>query len=382
MSSAARAGLSTSDRSVEEIDAARAQHQQLACEWLADSAFTIPGMSARPDSCGNWYPYHVCDECGQPIFSESYCGLRKCPECWYQWVRDSAEKIVFKIQAYRWAQPDGLARRVIHAMFSPEQERNWTISRIQRMRKDSYGKAGEAGIAGGCALTHPWRTTDDLDEEFSAATAAGLDASKWKYLRETYGKGWRRATEVAPHMHHIALAPEFEPEPDGWVAKRVRTLEPMKSLTNPESYEDVAGLALYLLSHTGIADGEQALRWFGDLYPGGFNAEEELSSGALDTIERMAAEAVEPDDDGDDDDTDRLPEQLECEAGTEGCAGQPMPIWDVPSARRMNWWDNRLDRETEKRMSVACEWMMGDLDPPPARSEQEARDLLEKLVEM
>lgn len=382
MSSAPRVPLSDSARATEEIDAAREIHQQLAVEWMADSSYTIPGMSARPDSCGNWYPYHVCDECGQPIFSESHCGLRKCPECWYQWVRDTAEKIVIRIQAYRWAQDDGLDRRLIHALFSPDQDENWTISRVDGIRKDSYEKAAEAGISGGCALLHLWRTTDDLDEEFRAATVAGMDDAKWKYLRENYGKGWRRAVEVSPHVHQIAVAPEFEPERDGWVSKRVRTLEPMKSLSRPESYEDVAGLAMYLLSHTAIADGEQALRWFGDVYPGGFNPEEELSSGALDTIERKAEEAVQPDGDGEDDDVDQLPEQLECEAGTEGCAGQPMPIWDVPSARRVNWWDNRLDRETEKKLSVACEWMMGDLDPPPARSEQEARDLLQKMVEM
>jgi hypothetical protein len=58
-----------------------------------------------------------------------------------------------------------------------------------------------------------------------------------------------------------------------------------------------------------------------------------------------------------------------------------MPIWDVPSARRRNWWGGNLDREIEKKLSVACEWMMGDLDPPPARSEQEAQELLERLVE-
>jgi hypothetical protein len=381
MSSAPRAPLSDSARTAEEIDAAREIHQDLAIEWAAASSYTIPGMSARPDSCGNWYPYHVCDECGQPIFSESHCGLRKCPECWYQWIRDTAEKIVIRLQAYRWAQDDGLDRRLIHGLFSPEQDENWTVSRVDRIRKDSYEKADDAGITGGCALLHLWRTTDDLDEEFRAATAAGVADKKWKYIRETYGKGWRRAVEVSPHVHQIAVAPEFEPERDSWVAKRVRTLDSMKSLSHPSSYEDVAGLAMYLLSHTAIADGEQALRWFGDVYPGGFNPEEELSSGALDTIERMAAEAVEPDGEDEDDDVDQLPEELECEAGTEGCPGQPMPIWDVPSARRRNWWDD-LDRGVEKKLSVACEWMMGDLDPPPARSEQEARELLEKMVEM
>jgi hypothetical protein len=381
MSSVPRAPLSDSARATEEIDAAREIHQELATEWTAASSYAIPGMSTRPDSCGNWYPYHVCDECGQPIFSESHCGLRKCPECWYQWVRDTAEKIVTRIQAYRWAQDDGLDRRLIHGLFSPEQEENWTVSRVDGMRKDSYEKADDAGITGGCALLHLWRTTDDLDEEFRAATEAGVADKKWKYIRETYGKGWRRAVEVSPHVHQIAVAPEFEPEKDDWVAKRVRTLDSMKSLSHPSSYEDVAGLAMYLLSHTAIADGEQALRWFGNVYPGGFNPEEELSSGALDTIERMAAEAVEPDGEDDDDDVEQLPEEPECEAGTPDCPGQPMPIWDVPSARRRNWWGD-LDRGIEKKLSVACEWMMGDLDPPPARSEGEARELLEKMVEM
>lgn len=295
-------------------------------------------------------------------------------------MRETAKNIVVRIQAYRWAQDNGLDRRLIHGLFSPEQDENWTVSRVDGLRKESYERASDAGIAGGCALLHLWRTTDDLDEEFRAATAAGVADKKWKYIRENYGKGWRRAVEVSPHVHQIAVAPEFEPERDGWIAKRVRTLDAMKSLSHPSSYEDVAGLAMYLLSHTAVADGEQALRWFGDVYPGGFNPEEELSSGALETIERMAAEAVEPDDSGEDEDDEQLLDDPECEAGTAGCPGQPMPIWDVPSARRRNWWGD-LDREIEKQLSVACEWMMGDLDPPPARSEQEARELLERLAE-
>jgi len=375
------APLSTSGRSAEEIDAARSAHYDLATEWVADTAYSIPGMSVRPDSCGNWYPYHVCDECGEPIFSESHCGLRRCPECWWEWVRETAKKIVTRIQAYRWAQADGLDRRLIHAMLSPEQKDDWTISRVDGMRSESYERAQEAGVTGGCALLHMWRTTDDLDGEFRAASEAGVADKKWKYLRETYGQGWRQATEVAPHVHQIATAPEFEPEQDGWVAKRVRTLDSMKSLSHPSSYEDVAGLAMYLLSHTAIADGEQALRWFGDVYPGGFNPEEELSAGALETIERMAAEAVEPDGADDGDDTEPFQDDEECEAGTEGCPGQRMPIWDVPSARRMNWWDE-LDRETERRMTAAVDWMMGDLDPPPCSTEQEARDRLARMADV
>ena len=386
MSSVRRAPLASSGRSPEEIDAARAAHQELVSEWLADSSFSIPGMAARPNSCGKWYPYNVCDECGEPIFSESHCGLRRCPDCWFKWVRDTAENIVVKLQAYRWAQDAGLDRRLIHGMFSPQQEENWTISKIGSMRKDSYEKAKAAGIEGGCAMTHVWRTTDDLDEEFRAATEAGAAEKKWKYLRENYGKGWRRGVEVAPHMHQIAIAPEFEPErDDGWVARRVRSLAPLYSLSDPESYEDIAGLAMYLLSHTAIADGEQALRWFGAVYPGGFNAEEELSSGALDTIKRKAAEAVAPEGENPDELGEIPDPDEECAAGTEGCAGQPMPIWDVPAAQRMNWWEG-IAPETRTRMRVAVEWMMGDLDPPPGMkhpgTEEQAREALEKMAEM
>lgn len=374
------APLATSGRSDAEIDAARSTHHDLASDWVAATSYAIPGMASRPDSCGNWYPYHVCDECGEPIFSESHCGLRRCPECWWEWVRDTAEKIVRRLQAYRWAQDDGLDRRLVHAMFSPEQGDDWTISQVDRMRSDSYDRADDAGITGGCTLTHLWRTSDEFDQEFRAAKAAGAAEKKWRYLRESYGRGWRTQTEVAPHVHQIAVAPEFEPEQnDGWIAKRVRTLAPLKSLTDPSSYEDIAGLAMYLLSHTAVADGEQALRWFGSIYPGGFNPEDELSAGALDVIERMAAEAVEPDGDGDDDD-DPYPEDRECEAGTEDCPGERMPIWDVPAARRVNHWGD-LPRETDRRLTAAVDWMMSDLDPPPCSTESEARELLGRMAE-
>ena len=365
----------TGGRTPDEIDAARAAHQDLASDWLAPASYSIPGMSERPDGCGQWFPFEVCDECGEPVFSESHCGLRKCPECWMKWVRDTAESIVARVQAYRWAQDDGLDRRVVHAMFSPDSAEKWTISRVDSMRRESYERAADAGVSGGAALTHLWRTTDEFDREYATDQPY---ASKWKYLRDTYGRAWRSKTEVSPHIHQIAAASEFEPEQDGWVAERIRTLSPMRSLSDGDSYRDLANLAIYLLTHTAVADGEQAIRWFGDLYPGGFDAEEELSSGALATIERKAAEAVEPD--GEDGESDEMLDLGdECEGGTEGCPGEPMPIWDVPGARRRNHWTD-LDRETRNRMTAAVEWMMGDLDPPPCRSEQAAREMLDTLV--
>jgi hypothetical protein len=335
-------------------------------------------MASRPDNCGQWYPFHVCDECAEPIFSESHCGLRRCPECWFQWVQDTAEKIVYRIQCYRWAQDDGLDRRLIHAMLSPEQSGDWTISRTDGMRRESYDRADEAGVSGGCALMHLWRTTDEFDREYRELDPAG---GKWQYLRREYGRAWRTQTEVSPHVHQIAVAPEFEPPDGDWKDRRLRTLAPMMSLSDSESYKDLADLAVYLLTHTAVADGEQAIRWFGDTYPGGFDPADELSDGALDTIERKSAEAVAPDEgDGDTDEPEIPPEKRECEGGTEGCPGERMPIWDVPSARRTRWWGGDLPRATEEKMDAVVAWMMGELDPPPARSEAAARDTRSILV--
>jgi uncharacterized Zn finger protein (UPF0148 family) len=360
-----------------EIDEVRAAHQDVATAWLAGSAFTIPGMGERPESCGAWYPREVCDSCGEPIFRESHCGLRKCPKCWFEWVQDTAEEIVYRIQAYRWAQPDGVERRVVHAMFSPDQDHDgkWTIRETEDVRKDSYERATDAGVEGGAAILHPWRTTDATDELY--AEEQPYD-SKWKWLREKWDKSWRSAVEVAPHAHQLVIAPEFEPdEEDEWVDKRVRTLAPMKSLTGSESYEDLAKAATYILTHAGVRDGSQAIRWFGSMYPGGFDAEEELSDGARATIRRKSEEAVRGDDE---EEFDEAVEADECEAGTEGCVGQPMAIWDVPSALRRDFFED-IDRETRNRMEACVEWMMGDLDPPPVYSEEEAREVLDELVE-
>lgn len=106
--------------------------------------------------------------------------------------------------------------------------------------------------------------------------------------------------------------------------------------------------------------------------------EEKLSSGALDTIERLAEQAVygEKSDD-DDDDTNEV--QDECKAETEGCQGEPMPIWDVPIALRQDFFD--VSRETEKKLKVCVNWMMGDLDPPPIYSKSKAEELLDEMVE-
>lgn len=370
----------SSSRPDGEIDAARSAHQTLDPAWVAGTAYSIPGMAKRPPNCGVWRPYHACDECGKEIYSESHCGLRRCPECWWDWVLETAEKVVTRLMAARWARENGVERRLIHAMFSPDQSENWTIRETEDMMSDSYDRAAEAGVTGGVSLKHMWRTTDEIDSAFEAASEAGLDAGKWTYLRKERGKAWRTGVEVAPHVHQIALAPEFEPDRDGWTAKRIRTLAPMYSLSDDEAYDDLAGLAKYILTHTAIKDGEQAVRWFGDLYPGGFDPEEELSSGALETIRRKSHEAVYGEEDGDDGD-DEIVETDECEAGTEGCAGQPMAIWDVPAALRRDFFED-IDRETRNRLEAIIEWMMGDLDPPePPRSEQAAREWVDELVE-
>lgn len=372
---------SSTARDQDEIDEVRAAHHDLVDGYLAGTAYTIPGMNERPDGCGAYVPMHVCDECGEPIFTESQCGLRRCPECWWEWVLETAENIVFRLMAYRWAQESGLDRRLIHGMFSRQRE-NWTIRETEAMMGDSYSEADDAGVSGGVGLKHMWRTKKSVDSAFQAATAAGLDGGKWRYLRDEYGDGWRSGVNVAPHVHQIAVAPEFEPEQGEWVADRIRTLEPMYSLSDREAYEDVAGLAKYLLTHTAIRDGEQAVRWFGDLYPGGFDVEEELSKGARDTIARLANEAVYGVEDDDDDDDDELPadvDEIECLAGTEGCTGEPMQIWDAPAALRRDWFD--IDRATRKRIETCVAWMMGDLDPPPCMSESEARATLDRMVE-
>jgi hypothetical protein len=365
---------------------------------LADAYLTIPGMGDPGAGCGEWAPREFCDECGEVHLGPHRCQQRECPDCWSTWAIQRAERAVTRLQSARWSLDDGLDRRTVHLVASPPEGSIRTLADVQRFRQKAHERVRDAGMRGGVSIFHGFRVTDDAKRRFRETltdderpTSAGV----WRFVREN-GRPWREQTYWSPHFHYVGLATEVEPDPDDeWIIKRLSTAPRMDSLTDESSYEGLAKIVTYLMSHATFEpanDGEtgrKAVSWFGDLHPSRFQPDptdveewsrepaiKPIGAGPLAVIRRLAAEAtgaIDPESGA------GLGEPEECE--DDECDGRIRPIFDFPTHRaRLT-----LDRDTEARLATAFEWAVGEVVPPPGMrsptSEQECSEAFEYLLQ-
>jgi hypothetical protein len=185
----------------------------------------------------------------------------------------------------------------------------------------------------------------------------------------------------------LGLAPEFEPdESDGWVIRRLSTLDGLHYLRDRGAYTSAAKAFGYILSHaTFDPDGDkQAVTWFGEAHGSQFQADRELSEGALSVIERLSAEVtgaidVDMDEDGvagvlgDEDDARECP--------SEECGGFLRSIFDAPRFLGDRAWVDDVGREAEHRVAVAFEWVIGEANPPPGLRRPSGQEEYEEAME-
>jgi hypothetical protein len=122
------------------------------------------------------------------------------------------------------------------------------------------------------------------------------------------------------------------------------------------------------------------VRWFGELATTKFQPDEEVSEGALETIERITEEVVgEPVED--DEGGAGVEEDEECE---ECGARSRSPIWEAGAALMDKGWCDRIGRDRERRLLAAFEWAIGEREPPPGlkrpQSEEQAREAFEEML--
>lgn len=390
------AGPSEPTRPDRDTEAGAWPEEMDEIRFYAASSMTLPGMGSEGQNCGQWYPEEFCDECGDLFFGESHCEQRECPTCGNtMWRRRRSERITRRLGAARYAADPGKDKRALHAIFSAPVGEIRSIDDVHQGFRHVYDLAREKGIRGGTVIFHGFRVTDEAKALFEAAKAAGkwdedVDGRLWAFVRRQEaridrgigGGDWRELTYWSPHWHVLGMARDFEADdPDaqeGWVARRIRSLESF-TLHGDDGYEDMVRTAMYLLSHaTFEADSSQkAIRWFGDLHPSSFSPEEDLSNDALEVIERKAREVAKTGPGR----GDGTPENDECE---ECGSTSRSPIWDAGKALMDPGWCDRIGREKERRLRIAWEWRIGDVDPPPGlrnpRTEEEAREAFEALV--
>lgn len=368
-----------------------ATREETAGEWdedlessvYGDTSWIIPGMGDQPGSCGRWYPDSFCDD-GHVSLGVSRCGNRACPKCYWSWNRTRSEKIVRRLAAARYAAEEAADKRLVHVVASPAEGSIQTDQQFYDAQREAYQLAKDKGVRGGVLVPHRWRLTDDVKRRYRAEKDAGYTGGAWKWVREQ-DMHWRDLTTFSPHFHIFGLARDVgensPEEDDGWVFMRIRSFDRLQ-LHQSAGYEDMAGGALYLLSHASFQRDErkQVVRWFGDLAPAAFSPEEELSEGSLATIERYAAEAagnLEPTEEATEgNEEDRCPH--------DGCDCQTHPIWQAGEALQNKSWCEQIGEERQREVLTAFQWFIGEVVPPPGlrnpRNREQAEEAFQALL--
>lgn len=348
-------------------------------EWL------IPGMGEAGDRCGEWGPREFCDVSAHVVMGKHSCGRRECPSCWSgQWAGPRTVNVVAKLAAARHAAESGADKRAVHAVLSPPEGSVNSIEGFYQGRTEALDLAKQHGVRGGVVVAHGFRPTDDTKQAFEDADTEG---GIWRFLRENE-RDWRDQTYWSPHYHIVGLGrfedvTEGDPdEDDGWLFKKIRTLERFEGLRHTEGYDDMAGVVRYLLSHATFPaeESRQAVTWYGDLHPVNFSPEEEISDGAWSVIERMAESVVGHEGDREEDGGMGDEEREECPV--DGCDGELHEIWAANDFMEQR--GDRLNDEEHDRLLTAYMWATGDIDPPPGlkhpKSEEHARESFNAMV--
>lgn len=363
--------------------------------FYAESSMSIPGKGEPGPGCGEWHVREFCDTCGELHGGPHRCHRRECPDCWRAWSGRRAEAIVRRIQSFRWSQEPGIGRRVVHAVASPPEGEIRSISDVRRYRQKAREKVKEKGMRGDVCILHGYRPTDETKAEFEALD--GFEGGIWRYIREN-DRPWRKQTYWSPHFHFIGPCRDFEADDsdDGWVVRRLSSPEPFYNLRDREAYTSLAKVATYLLSHATFESRQaddveadrvtlkEAVTWGGELHPSNFQADREISAGSLRVIERLSSEACRAVPEAESEGEGSGPDEPE-ECPKDGCNGHLQSIWDARAFLQRKRNCDRIGREAERRLTVAFEWRIGDVLPPPGlkrpSTEAEMWEAFEELVD-
>lgn len=337
----------------------------------------LPGFGFAPDRCRSLQPVGFCEH-GHVALGRSSCGTRRCPDHWRDWTERAVVNAVARLAAYRYVQ-QGAGKRLLHVVASPEQDRRWTADAFWDARSASYDAAEAAGARGGVAVPHPYRASDDGEHLWEAATEHGdweEERGKWSLFRDDAGDDWgrmREHVEAAPHYHMLAPARDLDGDdaPAGWVVKNIRSL-PRFHVDDVEAYRAMARPMYYLLTHAAAQDGRNTVTYWGDVHPGAFNPEEELSAARWERIQEYAERAVK-----------ERPAEGAAGTGSEeqlcerdGCESEIVPIEELGEWLQDETWVRSLGREERLELRGVQVWAQFGDRPPPTSSEAAVREWL------
>jgi hypothetical protein len=340
--------------------------------------FSLPGMGESGPRCGEWQPDSVCDECGELGLTTHSCGRRCCPNCWGKWAEEASVRATVRVQSFRHTQPKDYHRQVAHSIVSPAEGVVTTIAEYWEWCSKAADIAKEKGFRGCSVVPHPFRVTEEAQEEYEREDP---DVGVWVWLRREK-EDWSQHVYWSPHYHIVGLtSPDMDPaeeDDDGAVYHWKRSVEPMESLGDLDSHEDLYGLYRYLLSHTGYPSDstKQVVRWYGALANNMFveDASQEWQQEKpperererLEEKVREVAESYKDDESGGVGDAEEDIERCR----VDGCEGEMIQVFDVP----MYLETRDPPKEVRRRMLVARDWRLGNIDPPPGMQRPQSRE--------
>lgn len=346
----------------------------------------IPGFGSARQRCRPYKAVGFCEN-GHPVLGRSSCGTRGCPDHFRDWVQQATVNVVARLAAYRQARGE----RIVHAVTSPPQEGRWSVRGLWESRSDAYEAAEAAGVEGGAAVLHPYRTSEAGDVLFETAVEDGdvpEGRGEWRVLRDA-ADDWEEMqhyVKPAPHVHQIAAAPDVEGSdaPEGWVVDRLRSLGPTGfHIRDMEAYREMAKPVYYVLTHAAVQQGRQSITWFGDLHPASFRPEEELTAAEWDRIKIEAERAVKTrPSDGPDPEVPSGPVGSECRR--EDCEAE---VYDVSWLREFledeEWVGSVLQQQGGRKRWLRLRgmqlWLFEGGDRPPPNVQASEDKLLEWL---
>lgn len=350
--------------------------------FYADSALTVPGKSEPPTECGEWGFREFCDTCGEPRAGPHRCQQRKCPDCSSTWRGNDAASITARLSAAR-READGAESRVVHCTASPPEGSITTLVDYWSGFSDAYDLAEAKGIRGGVAFAHGWRVKDRVKRVFRRLSDADVitEGALWEFVREN-DKDWRVQVYWSPHYHIIGLSPDVgadhPDEQDGWVFRRLSS-DAWFNFTEPDSYEAVFRMAMYVLSHVGFeADSQkQVVRWFGSLAYNKFAGLDALEDWERSVVRRNVEEVTGRDIGG-----DSVAVAPERDCPEDDCDGVLDSIWNAGRYLQDRDWCEQIGRDQERRLALAFDWACGEVVPPPGLQRPQSHEQLIEAFEV
>lgn len=350
--------------------------------FLADSSLTVPGKSEPPTECGEWSFREFCNGCGETHAGPHRCQQRKCPDCSVTWRANDAASILARLSAAR-READGAESRVVHCTASPPEGSITTLVDYWSGFSDAYDLAEAKGIRGGVAFAHGWRVKDRVKQVFRELSDAEVitEWALWEWVKAN-DKDWRAQVYWSPHYHIIGLSPDVgadHPEQqDGWVFRRLSS-DSWFEFTDPDSYEPVFRMAMYILSHVGFeADSQkQVVRWFGSLSYNKFAGVDALEDWERSVVRRNVEEVTGRDLGG-----DGVGPEPDRECPEPMCDGTLEPIWNAGRYLQDADWCSQIGRDQEGRLLLAYDWACGEVVPPPGMQRPQSREQLTEAFEV